>query len=89
MTAPIPFPGHRRRVAGGNGGGPGDERIHAIELDVLEIRTRMENVATTNDIDRLKLWAAGGALAGTLAIIGWLVVWISRLLATASAPPIG
>ena len=89
MTAPIPFPGHRRRVAGGNGGGPIDERIHAIELDVLEIRTRMENVATTNDIDRLKLWAAGGALAGTLAIIGWLVVWISRLLATASAPPIG
>ena len=105
MTAPIPFPGHRRRVAGGNGGGPSDERIHAIELDVFEIRTRMENVATTNDIDklkarmenvattndidRLKLWAAGGALAGTLAIIGWLVVWISRLLATASAPPIG
>ena len=105
VTAPIPFPGRRRRVAGGNGGGPSDERIHAIELDVLEIRTRMENVATTNDIDklkarmenvattndidRLKLWAAGGALAGTLAIIGWLVVWISRLLATASAPPIG
>ena len=89
MTAPVPFPGHRRRVAGGNGGGSIDERIHAIELDVLEIRTRMENVATKNDIDRLRLWAAGGALAGALAIIGWLVVWISRLLATAPAPPGG
>lgn len=89
MTAPVPFPDHRRRVAGGNGGGSIDERIHAIELDVLEIRTRMENAATKNDIDRLELRAAGGASAGAPAIIGWLVVWISRLPAAAPAPPGG
>ena len=66
---------------------PNDRRLRDLELDVREIKTRMENVATANDIDKLKLWAAGGALVGTLSIIGWLVVWISRLLA--SAPPTG
>ena len=45
----------------------------------------MENMATKNDIDKLKLWAAGGALIGALSIIGWLVVWVSRLLVAASA----
>lgn len=87
MTDPIPFPDRKQKVAGGNGGSSNDQRIRDIELDVREIKTRMENVATTNDIAKLKLWAAGGALVGTLAIIGWLVMWISRLLAP--APPTG
>lgn len=87
MSDPIPFPDRQQRVDGGNGGGSNDRRLRDLELDVREIKTRMENVATANDIDKLKLWAAGGALVGTLSIIGWLVVWISRLLA--SAPPTG
>ena len=48
-----------------------------------EIKTKLEATATKRDIDRLKLWAAGGCLVGTIAVIGWLV----RLLTTAAAPP--
>lgn len=84
MNSPIPFPDRQQTVAGGNGGS-NDARIRAIELDVREIKTRTENMATKNDIDKLKLWVAGSALFGALSIIGWLVVLVSRLLAAASA----
>lgn len=70
----------------GNGGGGRydrlDRRIAALELDVREIKTRTENVATKSDIDlavaRLKNWAMGGSLVGTIAVIGWLVYALIR-----------
>ena len=72
----------------GNGGGRFDrleERIRALEGDVREIKTRMENIATKSDVDiaiaKLKAWAMGGSLVGTVAVIGWLVFALVRALA--------
>ena len=72
----------------GNGGGGRydrlEVRIRALEGDVREIKTRIENVATKSDIDvavaKVKTWAMGGSLVGTIAVIGWLVFALVRAL---------
>ena len=67
---------------GGTGGGRFDDRLRAVELDVREVRTKMQDVATKSDVDiaigKLKIWALIGCVIGTIAVIGWLF----KLLAT-------
>ena len=77
MTEPIPFPPRQRRVTGGNGGSSDEDRIRELELDVREIKTRMEGLATKTDIATLRNWILGGVIAGLLAFI-W---WATRILA--------
>ncbi len=76
MTEPIPFP-RQPRVTGGNGGNSNEDRIRELELDVREIKTRMEGLATKTDIGTLRNWILGGVIAGLLAFI-W---WATRILA--------
>ncbi len=92
MTPPARFPaavedtGRDAANDTGNGGGGRydrlEERIRILEGDVREIKTRMESVATKSDVDvaiaKLKTWAMGGSLVGTIAVIGWLVYALVR-----------
>ena len=50
----------------GNGGDDGgyDNRLRTVELDVREIKTRMENVATQADVLKVRLWVVGGVIGG-------------------------
>ena len=87
--APPPSPG------GGNGGRYDrlDDRLRVVEGDVREIKTRLETVATKNDIDRLesklKIWLSGSTVTALAMVIGWLVFWIVRLVSSAPATPPG
>ena len=49
-----------------------------LELDDREIKTFLKSVATKSDIDKLKIWALAGALAGSFAAILWLARLISQ-----------
>ena len=99
---------------GGNGGDDFEQRLRRVELDVREIKTRTENIATKQDIEiaveklktrteniatkqdieiaveKLKRWAitavASAAVSFGLTVIGWLVLWIVRLMSQESAP---
>ena len=87
MTEPIAFPQPQQKLAGGNGGSSNEDRIRELELDVREIktrmeglatktdiatlRTRMEGLATKTDIATLRNWILGGVIAGLLAFIWW------------------
>ena len=66
----------------GSVGGDFDARLRAVELDVREIKTRIESIATKSDVDiataKLQRWAMGGSLVGTIAVIGWLVFALVR-----------
>lgn len=64
--------------AGSGNGGKFDDRLRAVENRLTAIETKMENVATKTDIERLRVWALGGALVGVLAVVSWLVYWILR-----------
>ena len=95
----MPGRGHLRAVddpprddtqhgGGGGNGGRYDvlaERVRLVELDIRDIKTRMETVATKSDIDKLKIWALVGGLIGAVAVIGWLV----RLIMNSGAAPGG
>ena len=51
-------------------------RLRAVEGDVREIRTRMENSATRTDIVHLKVWVLGGVITTLGGIVGaflWLI----------------
>ena len=71
MTEPIAFPQPQQKLAGGNGGSSNEDRIRELELDVREIKTRMEGLATKTDIATLRNWILGGVTAGLLAFIWW------------------
>ena len=49
-----------------------------LELDDREIKTFLKSVATKSDIDKLKIWALAGALAGSFGAILWLAPLISQ-----------
>ena len=79
----------RRRVESENGGNGSryddlERRLRAVEEDIREITTRIENIATKQDIElaieRLKKWAIAGCAVGAAAVIGWLVFLIIRLM---------
>ena len=67
-----------------SGDHPVDTRLRAVELDVREIQTRLQACATKADIDRLdstlRIWLLSGAVSALLLIVGWLFVWIGRLM---------
>ena len=65
----------RARVDGG-GNDSWEPRLRAVEGEVREIRTRMENSATKTDIAHLKIWVLGGVittLGGILTGFLWLI----------------
>lgn len=54
----------------GGGGGDGvDARLRAVEERLVRLETRMENMATKEDIQKLKIWVLGGVLGSVFAAI--------------------
>ena len=73
----------------GNGGNGGrydrlEERLRVVEGDIREIKTRIENVATKDDIKlavaTMRNWALGGWAATSVVVIGWLIYALLRVL---------
>lgn len=54
-----------------------EARLRAVEGDVREIKTRMENSATKTDIAYLKVWVLGGVIT-TLGGIVTAFLWLIR-----------
>ena len=91
---PAPLRAVRENDAGrevtspGNGNGGRydrlEERLRVVEGDIREIRTRIENVATKDDIKlaiaTMRNWALGGWAATSLVVIGWLIYALVRVL---------
>lgn len=75
----------------GNGNGVSfDARLRRVELEVHGIKIKLESCATKSDIDKLKIWALVGALAGTFAALAWtgrgLLGEIGQMLQTLASP---
>lgn len=55
---------------GGAGGGAGvDALLRAVEERLARLETRMDYMATKEDIENLKIWILGGALGSVVAAI--------------------
>lgn len=53
----------------GGGGGDGvDARLRAVEERLARLETRMEYMATKEDIQKLRIWVLGGALGIALLL---------------------
>ena len=62
---------------GGGGGDGGDARLRAVEERLARLETRMDYMATKEDIQKLKiwfLWVLGGMLGTVVIPIALLVV---------------
>ena len=59
-------------------GGDGGSDLVALRLEIVQIKTRIERMATQEDILRLKLWVLGGVLGG-MAIAATLAIAIARV----------
>lgn len=46
-----------------------DARLRAVEERLVRLETRMENMATKEDIQKLKIWILGGALGSVVATV--------------------
>lgn len=61
-----------------------EARLRVLEGDFREIKARIEHVATGGDVEiaiaKLKMWAMGGCITGTMAVVGWLVFALVRAL---------
>ena len=55
--------------SGGGGGDGVDARLRAVEERLARLETRMESIATKEDIQTLKIWVLGGALSSVVAAI--------------------
>lgn len=68
--AAIPFRAKRPRQKGGGGsdGGDGDveSRLRDVEDEVLVLRTEFKHLATTKDIEKLKVWVLAGVVGGMI-----------------------
>ena len=69
---------------GGNGSGRGSEdRLRNVEIQLAEIRTKfdtkLDHLATKNELTTLKVWVLSGVLGG-MAIAAGIAVAIIRLL---------
>lgn len=52
------------------GGGDGvDARLRAVEECLARLETRMENMATKEDLQKLKIWFLGGALGSVVVAV--------------------
>lgn len=54
---------------GGGGGGGVDARLRAVEDRLARLETRMEYMATKEDIQKLKIWFLWGALGIGLLLV--------------------
>lgn len=68
----VPFQPNPNAEPGGGGDGV-DARLRAVEDRLARLETRMEYMATKEDIQKLKIWVLSGAL-GTGIPIALLVV---------------
>ena len=74
------FPGQRSLPSdGGNGGNGIEKRLRDVELDVREIRTSLQHVSTKEDIQRVKVWALSGVIAG-MGLAAGIALGLARLL---------
>ena len=68
-----------RRPTGQDGGGNGHgQRLRTLEIEVTKIATKMESVATREEVLKLKLWILGGVIGG-MVIAATLGLAIARL----------
>ena len=70
--------------ASGSGGDGGSDLV-ALKIEVAKIQTRLERMATQEDILRLKVWILAGVLGG-MAIAATLAATIARLFLQEPAP---
>lgn len=68
MTNVIPI---ASRPKGNGDGGKFDDRLRAVEMAVAKIEAKMENVATREDILRVRLWVVGGVVGGILTAVAF------------------
>lgn len=54
---------------GGGGGGGVDARLRAVEDRLTRLETRMDYMATKEDIQKLKIWVLIGVLSSIVAAI--------------------
>ena len=68
-----------RRPTGEDGGGNGHgQRLRTLEIEVAKIATKMESVATREEVLKLKLWILGGVIGG-MVVAATLGFAIARL----------
>ncbi len=69
-------------------GDDGGSDLIALRMEIVQIKTRIERMATQEDILRLKLWVLGGVLsaAGVGALIAFAVL---RVMSQQPPPPPG
>lgn len=66
----VPFRPNPGNAGPGGGGGDGvDARLRAVEDRLARLETRMEYMATKEDIQKLKIWVLGGVLSSVVAAI--------------------
>lgn len=68
MTNVIPISG---RPKGNGNGGKFDDRLRTVETAVAKIETKMENVATREDVLKVRLWVVGGVVGGILTAVAF------------------
>lgn len=64
----VPFQPNPKVEPGGGGDGV-DARLRAVEDRLVRLETRMEYMATKEDLQKLKIWILGGVLGGIFAAI--------------------
>lgn len=68
MTNVIPI---ASRPKGNGDGGKFDDRLRAVEIAVATIEAKMENVATREDVLKVRLWVVGGVVGGILTAVAF------------------
>lgn len=65
----IPFQSNQKAGPGGGGGDGVDARLRAVEERLVRLETRMDYMATKEDLKDLKIWVLGSALGSVVAAI--------------------
>ena len=64
--------------SGGGGGSGVDARLRAVEDRLARLETRMDYMATKEDIQKLKNWVLGGVLGSVVVAIS-IVLLVGRV----------
>lgn len=65
----IPFQSNQKAGPGGGGGDGVDARLRAVEERLVRLETRMDYMATKEDLKDLKIWVLGSALSTGIPIV--------------------